>query len=550
MDALTFFEELYPDPDVRGFLPLWTKEQRNTRWFTLAQLKRAAKYVEEVAETNHDIYFGVGLHRTRPRTGRGKADTVCAIPGAWVDLDVADPGHKSGKHYFPTKEAAHMFLRNLPVKPTLIVDTGGGLHGWWLFKELFEIENEKDRQQAETVTLSWQAFLRRQAAEFDIDPTADLARVMRPVGSINAKTGKPRPVRLLGNVGPRCNPSDLLDWAPKVVSSPLDESVEIGKVILTATANPPSEKLLGVMEDRIFKQTWDRKRSELKDQSPSAYCMALANIAAMAGWEEQEIVDLLIAWRRKEGANLNLDRPEWYQGTLGKAFAVFRKESERSQAIESLTSTTPEETTEVTRLKWISQAVGFAVLGVIKKVPLDPSGFVERPVYILTVEKGGVPFKIRTIGAEPILRSERFAVLAAEHMGVVLPPIKRKDWCKIAQAILDVAVEIEAPPESGTHEDMRSMLREYQTQSTIAEDPARASELGAVLRQNGTLSFPWKDFIGWLRTRQNIRKSNQELSEILQALGCERRIHENLLTGRGRRTKATFWTFPIGEDEG
>src|SRR3990170_2907142 len=47
--------------------------------------------------------------------------------------------------------------------------------------------------------------------------------------------------------------------------------------------------------------------------------MSLANMAAKAQWSDQDICDLLIAWRRKHGHPLKLDRMDYYQRTIATA---------------------------------------------------------------------------------------------------------------------------------------------------------------------------------------------------------------------------------------
>ena len=56
----------------------------------------------------------------------------------------------------------------------------------------------------------------------------------------------------------------------------------------------------------------------MTDQSPSAYNMSMATMAMQAGWSDQEVVNLLICWRRKHGHDLKL-RENYYLMTLDKA---------------------------------------------------------------------------------------------------------------------------------------------------------------------------------------------------------------------------------------
>jgi len=73
--------------------------------------------------------------------------------------------------------------------------------------------------------------------------------------------------------------------------------------------------------DPSFIAVWERKKS-LKDSSPSGYDMSLACHAAIAGLNDQEIVDLLIHHRRKHGSDLKIERFDYYQATISKARRV------------------------------------------------------------------------------------------------------------------------------------------------------------------------------------------------------------------------------------
>ena len=67
-----------------------------------------------------------------------------------------------------------------------------------------------------------------------------------------------------------------------------------------------------------FLKSWEQDRKDMADQSPSAYDMSMATIALGARWSDQEVVNLLICWRRKHGHDLKL-RENYYVMTLDKA---------------------------------------------------------------------------------------------------------------------------------------------------------------------------------------------------------------------------------------
>ena len=70
--------------------------------------------------------------------------------------------------------------------------------------------------------------------------------------------------------------------------------------------------------DPKFRKTWEKNRPDLTDQSASSYDMAMANAAVRAEWPDQEIVNLLIAFRRTHGFDLKL-RENYYAITIRKA---------------------------------------------------------------------------------------------------------------------------------------------------------------------------------------------------------------------------------------
>src|SRR3989344_6216559 len=68
-----------------------------------------------------NVYFGVGL-RSRES---GKADDVLAITTLWCDIDFSKT----------PKDAAVAALRKFPLRPTVGVLTGGGIHAYWFLRE-------------------------------------------------------------------------------------------------------------------------------------------------------------------------------------------------------------------------------------------------------------------------------------------------------------------------------------------------------------------------------------------------------------------------------
>jgi len=145
---------------------------------------------------NHsaDVWFGIGLREQDPGPGkRGSTDDVSAIPGFWFDLDVLGPGHTETK--LPeTLEAAEQFLEALPLKPTIVVHSGGGFQAYWLFRNslIFRSDNAT-RERVKGLSARWNRFLIAEGRQrgWRFDNTNDLARVLRVPGTWNRKTDTP-----------------------------------------------------------------------------------------------------------------------------------------------------------------------------------------------------------------------------------------------------------------------------------------------------------------------------------------------------------------------
>ena len=165
---MSFLKLLYEDGE--GWLTIWTLPDKRTYWFDIeTQLDGASKLVDKI-KTTHDVYYGVGL-RSQKVAGRGGNDDVCAIPGLWVDIDIAGPAHKAND-LPPNVEAVTQHLQSFPLEPTLLVHSGNGIHAYWLFKELWEFEDAEERQEATDILERFQAAIRQlwSAQGWKLDP--------------------------------------------------------------------------------------------------------------------------------------------------------------------------------------------------------------------------------------------------------------------------------------------------------------------------------------------------------------------------------------------
>lgn len=190
-----FLAQLWPDAGFDGWLTFFTKPpdgKTATAAFHRSRLAEAEKWALVQAKGSN-VWHGVCLRKEKPaKDKRGRAEDVIAIPGIWFDLDVKGPGH-SEQNLPASFEDALDFLASLPLKPTLIVFTGGGLQPYWLFPEPMRLSTEAEWSRAKAVSERWQRCIIAMGRErgWKLDNTSDLPRVLRLPGSYNRKTATP-----------------------------------------------------------------------------------------------------------------------------------------------------------------------------------------------------------------------------------------------------------------------------------------------------------------------------------------------------------------------
>lgn len=214
--AQSFLEALYGTDTLPGYLTIWNPENKQTEYLTTAA---GAAAVAMSLAPKHNVYFGLGLRKDVPRTPtgavdkyrRGESADVIAIPGLWSEIDILGGVH-AATNLPPDLETALAALREFPLRPTYLVHSGGGVHGYWLFRELWVFESDKERERAAALVEHFQATLRERIFRprgWKLDSTKDLARVLRVPGTYNRKGKTPVPVRILEVTDQRYNPSDF-----------------------------------------------------------------------------------------------------------------------------------------------------------------------------------------------------------------------------------------------------------------------------------------------------------------------------------------------------
>lgn len=117
----------------------------------------------------------------------------------------------------------------------------------------------------------------------------------------------------------------MRDWRAQFADTPLTVNVNarIAQDLLDAWMDPANSDEKTAM---TFRNTWERRRSDLKDQSNSGYDMALIHFGIDAGLSEQQIVDLIVHHRAQNGCDQKRDAG-YFRRSIAKAHASREKDA-------------------------------------------------------------------------------------------------------------------------------------------------------------------------------------------------------------------------------
>lgn len=169
----------------------------------------------DVCESNW--YFGVHPTTIIPPTNaygepristyvRSQKRYIAAINCLYGEYDEKDYGSKA---------AILGYLAEAPFPyPSVVIDSGGGIHCYWLLQTPFIIENEDRREAARIIQYLWVDTVAS-------DPGArDLTRVLRVPGTMNLKYDPPRPVKYIIYTLHAYTLTDLTKHLPAVREAP------------------------------------------------------------------------------------------------------------------------------------------------------------------------------------------------------------------------------------------------------------------------------------------------------------------------------------------
>lgn len=189
--AETFLNLLYKKITAKHFSYLMTFSNGYPTTYPFAisdktQLAEMAKKAIELSDNGSDIWHAVNPVSASPTSGkRGDETAVSYQIAIVVDIDIRSDAHKSDNLATNFDEAKSF----LPFTPSLIIDSGYGLHAYYIFNTPIEITNQ-NREELKRRNNLLIDVVRQKANGKKIDGVGDLPRILRTPGTYNYKLGR------------------------------------------------------------------------------------------------------------------------------------------------------------------------------------------------------------------------------------------------------------------------------------------------------------------------------------------------------------------------
>jgi hypothetical protein len=158
---------------------------KKTRHKFVESIDELISAVEDKKKSNTNIFVALSSFKGYSR----KAEDAEFIRSFFVDLDVGE-----GKGYTSKEEALQAldkFIEDAELPPPVKIDSGGGVHAYWVFDE--DVPASEWKPYAE----KFKELCVSKGLKIDPVVTADLARILRCPDTFNYKTDPPVPTKLL-----------------------------------------------------------------------------------------------------------------------------------------------------------------------------------------------------------------------------------------------------------------------------------------------------------------------------------------------------------------
>lgn len=174
---IDFLSVLYPQPSGEHWLELRcihpeTGEIR-ILWTQLGKPKQLESVLKQADKLNSEG-FGVFFAPCLRKDKKGSVASAILLPAVWIDIDCDDDQQK--------REKGMAKLCAFDPAPSIIVDSGGGWHAYWLLDEPFMLETEEAKQKISQIMQGMFTAL-----DGDENYVKSVASIIRLPSTINTK---------------------------------------------------------------------------------------------------------------------------------------------------------------------------------------------------------------------------------------------------------------------------------------------------------------------------------------------------------------------------
>lgn len=296
MNTLDFLQRVLPSAGFYVTTVINPDGRRQGFFHTVEELANA---ITGLDQRGNNTYFAVSAFIEK---GNRKQNNVRATKVIALDVDCGE-----GKPFLTWKEgltATGQFIAQMELPKPLIIHSGNGLHVYWVLTE--ELEPARWKPLAEAM----KAAARDKGFEIDPAVPADSARVLRPVGTTNPKSGTK--VRMLIDAQPVAIEQLAVSLnkyiqAPSVSHHPTSNS-SLSQALMVRNDFPPANGMVVVTKCQQIE--WGvNNQQDVKEpfwfglMGVAAYCQD--DVATALAWSERhpkynqnEVVNKFQRWKR------------------------------------------------------------------------------------------------------------------------------------------------------------------------------------------------------------------------------------------------------------
>jgi hypothetical protein len=296
------------------------------------------------------------------------------------------------------------------------------------------------------------------------------------------------------------------------------------KLRIEVDAELPLEKFHRLSE-RVpdFQKTWERRQRGSGRWTSDTYEAKLAHYAAQDDWSDQEITNLIIAFRRKHGARVEL-REEDYLSIIAR--------TKLAERVTVSAATTAE------ALQIISIAVGVEISKMQRYLT-------EPPIYVLALGNGKV---VQLGGVDNLWHQANFRKALIDYANRNMPVFKSAIWHDVVTRMLEAIEDVEAPFESTRLGAATNWLKSY-VRDHVRPERVEEAQRQAVLDHkpgliDGAVWFSMSGFTKFVKVEFAEHPQSADLTVWLKQIGCQYDPCKTIRIGENIRASRSLWMAP------